>query len=112
VLKAAYKKAVACWNETVSTMKTSVLPSIKQAVSVNTDRIRALKFPYNDRGSDIPGAYAEAARNLLGLPAKTVKVLVLASDLVSTTSLDSVGSFSLVGVAVAVLYHTCLDNNA
>jgi len=108
--KQAYKKAFASW-QVVHTRQVNNLAQVSAWVHHQTDKIRSsLTFPYDDKGSDIFGALATASQNFQGLDVKTPKFLVLATDFVSTTTRQDVGSFSLAGVRVSAIFRTCSDN--
>lgn len=108
--KQAYQKALASW-QVVHTRQVNNLASVAAWVHQQTDKIRSsMSFPWNNTGSDIFGALATASQNFLDLGRNVPKYLVLATDFVSTTTMQQSGSFSLAGVKVAAIYRTCSDN--
>jgi hypothetical protein len=106
-LKQAYQKALASW-QVIHASQLNNVAQVRAWVHTQTDKIRSLTFRYDDTGSDIFGALATASQNLQGV--KAAKYLLLASDLVSTTTRQDVGQFSLSGVQVEAIFRTCTDN--
>lgn len=107
--KNAYEKAVSSWQQTVSSMQ-GQLHTLQAQVHGETNKLRHLNFPYDASGSDVLGCLADASTNFQAV--KGVKVLLIASDLVNTTSTKEIGALSLSGVVVRVLYHTCVGSPA
>ena len=107
-LKQAYKKALSSW-QAVHTMQVNNVTSVRAWVHQQTNKIRSVSFPFDGIGSDIFGAVVTGAQNLQGINTQS-KYLLLATDFVSTTSMQDIGSFSLKGVSVAAVYRTCSDN--
>jgi hypothetical protein len=105
--KKAYGKALTSW-QGVHAREVKNLEHIAAWVHTQTDRIRSLKFRFDDKGSDIFGALATASQNFQGINAS--KYLIMATDFVSTTTRQDAGSFSLAGVQVAAIFRTCSDN--
>ena len=108
-LKQAYQKALASW-QVIHAHQLNNVVQVRTWVRTQTDTIRSLPFRYDDTGSDILGGLATAAQNLQGM--KAAKYLLLASDLVSTTTLQNVGQFSLSGIQVEAIFRTCTDNKS
>ncbi len=107
--KKAYEKAVASWQQTVHTMQ-GQLHTLQAQVHEETNKLRTLHFPFDAKGSDVLGCLADASSNFQGV--KGVKVLLIASDLINTTSQHDIGSLSLAGVAARIFYHTCIGSVA
>jgi hypothetical protein len=106
-LKQAYQKALTSW-QVVHTSQLNKVAQVRAWVHTQTDKIRSLTFPYDNTGSDIFGALATASQNLQVV--KAAKYVLLASDLISTTTRQDVGQFSLSGVQVEAIFRTCTDN--
>ncbi len=107
--KLAYKKALASW-EVIHHDQVKNLDRVRAFVHTQSEKIRSLKFRFDDTGSDIFGALATASQNFQGLGRNVPKYLLLATDFVSTTTRQEVGSFSLAGVSVSAIYDSCSDN--
>jgi hypothetical protein len=107
-LKGAYKKAFASW-QVAHTRQVNNLTSVRAWVHQQTNKIRYVSFPLDANGSDILGALATGAQNLQGINAQS-KYLLLATDFVSTTTMQDIGSFSLKGISVVAVYRTCSNN--
>lgn len=108
LLKDAYNKAVAAWKETVIQIEKQ-LPAIQQAVHLQTNKLRALSFPYNNWASDLLGGLADASDHFKNVPATVTKQLVIESDLINNVSSQELGTISLAGVSVSVVFFTCSD---
>lgn len=108
-LKQGYKKAFADW-QVLHARQVNNLAAVRAWVHHQTDKIRSMSFPFDDKGSDIFGALATASANFQGLGTDVQKYLLLATDFVSTTTMQENGSFSLAGVSVSAIYRTCSDN--
>lgn len=105
-LKQQYKKDLAAW-KIVHASQVRALEQTRAYVHTLTDKIRTMKFQYDDKGSDIWNAVATGASNLQGINS-LLKYLILATDFISTT--QERGSFSLAGVHVVSIFRTCSDN--
>lgn len=104
-MKHDYQKSVATWQQTVNIMQAE-LHTLQAHIHEETNKLRTLHFPYDATGSDVLGCLADAAANMQGV--KGVKWLLIASDLVNTTSEKDTGSLSLSGIGVRAIYHTCV----
>lgn len=104
--KQQYKKALASWNG-IHASQVKALGQIGTFVHTQTDKIRAMKFQFDDKGSDMYGALATCASNLQGIEAQ-YKFCVLATDFISTTQQQ--GSLSLAGIRVVSIFRTSSDN--
>ncbi len=99
-----YHKDLAAWKQTISGFQKE-LAAIRSQVKRFTDRLRNLPPYFDSKGSDLIGALAMASRNLETMKGR--RVLLIASDLISTTSEKTTGAFSLSGIEIRVIWHSC-----
>ncbi len=104
--KQKYKKALADW-KIVHAGQVRALEQTRSYIHTQTDKIRDMRFPWDNRWSDIYGALATCAANLQGINAQ-FKYCLLATDYISTTQQQ--GSFSLAGIHVVSIFRTSSDN--
>lgn len=105
LLKDAYEKALAAFRVS-SSIQQKNLAVLRVQVHQETNTMRTLPDIFDDKGSDPLGCIALAAQHFQGQAA--VKELLIASDMVTTTSMQSIGHISLTGVSVKLIYRTCL----
>ena len=105
-LKQKYQKDLAAW-KIVHAGQVRALEQVRAYIHAQTDKIRAMKFPWDNTGSDIFGALATGAQNLQGINAQ-YKYLLLATDFISTTQQQ--GSLSLAGCRVVSVFRIASSN--
>ena len=102
VLENQYQKDLASWKQTISGLQKE-LAALRSQVRRFSDRLRNLPPYFDSKGSDLIGALVMASRNLEVMKGR--RVLLIASDLISTTS--EKGSYSLSGIEIRVIWHSC-----
>ncbi len=100
-----YQKSYDAWQATLITQHTK-LAALRAHVKTWTDKLRRLVNPYDNTGADPWGCLDSAATHFTHVAGE--KILLIASPLVSTTTVQRIAPLSLSGARVNVIWHACI----
>src|SRR5207248_1450754 len=86
------------------------LAAVQAQVRISTEKLRHLIPPVDDIADDVFGCLFDASRHFATTQGK--KVLVIASAMENNTRVNDIGSLSLSGVAVQVIWFRCTTASA
>jgi len=108
-MQLAYQKAFARWQEALISQHHK-LALLRAQVKQWTDKLRSLHVPYDPTGADPWGCLDDASQHFQGVTGE--KYLLIASPLLSTTTLQKRDNISLAGVTVKIVWHPCVPKVA
>ena len=103
-LKQEYKNAVSDWQKAYANAQKN-LTDVQAQVREQTDKLRSLKIPFDNKASEIFGCLENASRDFQYLNGR--KFLLIASTLLNNVQEQVSSNLSLAGVSVRAIWHTC-----
>jgi hypothetical protein len=100
-----YRKAYDAWQANLIAQHQK-LAALRAQVKTWSDKLRLLPNPYDNTGADPWGCLDSAATHFTNVAGE--KYLLIASPLVSTTTLQRIDTLSLSGARVRVIWHACI----
>jgi len=104
-MQQVYQQAFAAWQGQLI-IRHHQLALLRAQIKQWTDRLRSLPVPYDNAGADPWGCLDDASVHFQGVTGE--KYLLIASPLVSTTTVQKRDNLSLAQATVKIIWHTCV----
>ncbi len=105
LLRHEYETAVDAWQKQVN-IQLSQLAALRVKVHSQTNNLRSLSFPFDDRGADYFSCLSEAASHVQDATSAKNKLILIASALVNNSEQEQ-GSLNLSAVDVKAVFFSC-----